>query len=167
LYDPAAHGGQSMMGNWIVARRKNTRNVARAVLSAFLILTPIAHSQTSDDGVYAPAAKAVIRVDGDKLEASLQILARFANDKRAKFSSGDFPKQGRRVANVMVRFSKNTFFAANNFLSEDELNVTAYSHDQFDVWLPNWGVMIDALRAGLGRGNVSVVMEPSDDGAKR
>jgi hypothetical protein len=136
------------------------------LLSFFLALASAGYSQQADQA-YLPVAKAVIRVDGDKLETALQVLEGFARDRRATFRSGDFPKQGRRVANVLIRFSLDTFFVANSFLAEDELTFTAYSHEQISVWQPIWIALIEGLSERLGRENVIIVREPPNDGPKQ
>jgi hypothetical protein len=105
---------------------------------------------------YLPLAEATVIAFGEEVELLLEEVIEFASEENLKIQRGDFPKEGRRVVNVVLRFEADAMFVLNNFLTATEFNLIAYSHVDPKVWRETWQKLLDRLSSRLGKDHVSL-----------
>jgi hypothetical protein len=85
----------------------------------------------------------------------VQSIERYADARRYKVETGNYPKQGRAVMNLEIRISDKTHFIASNFRDEDTYELIAYSHEGPEVWKGPWNELFSFLSSQFGEANVT------------
>jgi hypothetical protein len=119
----------------------------------FSILASCNQSQAQQ--VFEPVAGVRILLSETQVSTLLETLRAFANQEGLRLEFGNYPKRGREVLNLELRKNAVTFFHIGNFRDPDRFYLTAYSHENEEVWKPIWTRLTASMVATFGGSKVS------------
>jgi hypothetical protein len=137
----------------------STKTLGRraAMIAGLTLAGSVAKAQKSREP-YAPLAHAIVTaLPGETSRIFLDEVNRFVKENRLEIKTGPFPKEGRWVANIKIELGTDSMFTIDNFLSENEFYVIAYSHEDRSVWLDAWNKLIDRIESRLGKNHIRIV----------
>lgn len=108
---------------------------------------------------YLPLAGAKVSLEPGHAEDFSRVVEKFAEQGHFQFERGDFPKQGRTVANFRIRITDKTFPIGSNFRDLNVYELAAYSHESTSTWQVPWHDLVLALESEFGPKSV-VSIEP-------
>jgi hypothetical protein len=122
-----------------------------ASLLAVLIGWPNSGSAQPVREPYLQLAVMTLTVPPSDVAKVHDLAGGFSNTTGSKLELGNFPRNGRTVLNMSIRFAPSTFFHMSDFRSAGVFEIGAYSHalDARD-WQSKWCLLQGALRDRFG-----------------
>jgi hypothetical protein len=136
--------------------------IGRRAAIALLLALPagISSAQQREHKPYSPLAQAILTILPAEFVDLSDDLKDFANQGKFGFDEASMPMNGRRLRGVQITVGIDSHFHMDNFNSENEFNLFAFSHEEPRIWVGAWNGLIDRIISKLGRSRVRVVQPP-------
>jgi hypothetical protein len=139
---------------YINSRRSNAFTKSLLSILAFVLLMLLENVVCAQEA-YLPLAGVKVSLQESRSNDFVRGIERYADARHYKVESGNFPKQGRAVTNLLIRISDKTFFHADNFRDANSNELIAYSHEGPEIWKDPWNELISFLSAQFGEANIT------------
>jgi hypothetical protein len=139
---------------YINSRRSNAFTKYLLPILAFVLLVLLENVVCAQEPYHALAGAKVV-LQETRRNDFVQSIERYAEVRHYKVESGNYPKQGRAVVNLLIRISDKTHFIASNFRDADTYELIAYSHEGPEVWQEPWNELFSFLSSQFGEANVA------------
>ena len=139
---------------YIISRRCNASAKSLLLILAFGLLILLENVVCAQEPYHALAGAKVFFQES-RSNDFVQSIERYADARHYKVESGNYPKQGRAVVNLVIRISDKTFFHAGNFRDANVYELVAFSHEGPEVWKDPWNELFSFLSSQFGEANVT------------
>jgi hypothetical protein len=139
---------------YVNSRRSNAFMKSLLPILALVLLVLLENVVRAQEA-YDPLAGAKVFLQESRSNDFVRSIERYADARHYKVESGNYPKQGRAVVNLLILISDKTHFHASNFRNADTYELIAFSHEGPEVWKEPWNELFSFLSSQFGEANVT------------